>query len=119
MDDGTTDQALGLRLGVAGELATAEEEAVTSAGACRPGDTLGLIEGDVAVIGSDPADVAVRVLTRMLSGGGELVTLITGSAATYGLAGTVRDHLREHRPDVEVVVYEGGQDRCPLLVGVE
>jgi DAK2 domain fusion protein YloV len=102
-----------------GELTTAEEEAVTSAGICRPGDTLGLIDGDVAVIGSDPADVAVRILMRMLSGGGELVTLITGSAAPDGLAGAVQDHLHEHRPDVEVVVYEGGQDRYPLLLGVE
>ncbi|GLY84139.1 DAK2 domain-containing protein [Actinoallomurus iriomotensis] len=99
-----------------GRLETAEEEAVTSAGICRAGDTLGLIDDDVAVIGADPADVATRVLERMLSGGGELVTLITGEAAG-GLADAVREHLR--RPEVEIVVYEGGQERYPLLIGVE
>jgi DAK2 domain fusion protein YloV len=102
-----------------GHLETAEEEAVTSAGICRPGDTLGHIDGDVAVLGSDLTDVAVRILRRMLSGGGELVTLITGSGVCADLVDAVREHLREHRPDVEVVVYDGGQDRYPLLIGVE
>jgi DAK2 domain fusion protein YloV len=102
-----------------GQLETAEEEAVTSVGICRPGDTLGLIEGDVSVIGPDLTDVALRVLTRMLSGGGELVTLITGTGAPAGLVEAVREHLHERSPDVEVVVYDGGQDRYPLLVGVE
>jgi DAK2 domain fusion protein YloV len=102
-----------------GQLETAAEEAVTSAGICRPGDTLGLIDGDVSVIGADLADVATRILTRMLSGGGELVTLITGTGAPADLVETVRARLHEHRPDVEVVVYEGGQDRYPLLIGVE
>lgn len=102
-----------------GELETAEEEAVTSAGICRPGDTLGLIDGDVSVIGADLTDVAVRIVMRMLSGGGELVTLITGAGVPEDLAEAVREHLHERRPDVEVMVYEGGQDRYPLLMGVE
>jgi DAK2 domain fusion protein YloV len=102
-----------------GQLETAEEEAVTSVGICHPGDTLGLIEGDVSVIGPDLTDVALRILTRMLSGGGELVTLITGIGAPGGLVEAVHRHLHEHRPDVEVVVYDGGQDRYPLLIGVE
>ncbi|MGH3380849.1 MAG: DAK2 domain-containing protein, partial [Actinoallomurus sp.] len=102
-----------------GELETAAEEAVTSAGICRPGDTLGLIDGDVSVIGSDPTDVAVRIVMRMLSGGGELVTLITGAGVPEELTGAVLERLHEERPDVEVVVYEGGQDRYPLLLGVE
>jgi DAK2 domain fusion protein YloV len=102
-----------------GQLEVAAQEAVTSAGICRPGDTLGLIDGDVSVIDEDLAGVAVRILDRMLSGGGELVTLITGAGVPAGLAGAVAGHLRAHRPDVEVVVYEGGQDRYPLLIGVE
>ncbi|MFB9838593.1 hypothetical protein [Actinoallomurus acaciae] len=72
----------------------------------------------MAVIGADPTDVATRVVDRMLSGGGELVTLITGEAAG-GLADAVREHLRGHRLDVEVTVYEGGQERYPLFIGVE
>ena len=92
---------------------------MTSAGICRPGDTLGLIDGDVSVIGEDLTGVATRILDRMLSGGGELVTLIMGAGAPADLAGEVSDHLHAHRPDVEVAVYDGGQNRYPLLIGVE
>jgi dihydroxyacetone kinase-like predicted kinase len=73
----------------------------------------------VSLIGADLTEVATGILTRMLSGGGELVTLITGTEAPAGLVDAVRERLHELRPDVEVVVYEGGQDRYPLLIGVE
>lgn len=102
-----------------GHLEVAAEEAVTSAGLCRPGDVLGLIEGDVAMIGATVAEVARRLLDRMLSGGGELVTLIPGAPAPPGLAADLEAHLRERHPDVEAGVHDGGQERCPLLVGVE
>ncbi|MEV4258868.1 hypothetical protein AB0J52_37400 [Spirillospora sp. NPDC049652] len=55
----------------------------------------------------------------MLSGGGELVTLVRGATAPAGLTGVLEAHLRERHPDVEAVSYEGRQERYPLLVGVE
>jgi DAK2 domain fusion protein YloV len=102
-----------------GHLQIAEGEGFTSVGICRAGDVLGLVEGDVAVIGTDLTGVAREVLDRMLWGGGELVTLIPGATAPEGLAGLLEEHLRVSRPDVEVVTYEGGQQRYPLLVGIE
>jgi DAK2 domain fusion protein YloV len=102
-----------------GRLQVAEEEAVTSAGICRPGDVLGLIDGDVAVIGEELTGVALLILDRMLSGGGELVTVITGADAPAGLAEAVLAHLHDDRPGVEAAVYDGGQGRYPLLIGVE
>lgn len=102
-----------------GHLEVAAEEAVTSVGLCQPGDVLGLIEGDVATIGADVAAVAADVLDRMLSGGGELVTLIARRHAPPGLAAALEDHLRRAHPDVEVGVYDGDQERYPLLIGVE
>ncbi|GLZ07170.1 dihydroxyacetone kinase [Actinomadura sp. NBRC 104412] len=102
-----------------GHLELAVEEAVTSVGLCQPGDVLGLIEGDVVMIGSDLTGVAAHVLDRMLSGGGELVTLIHGVDAPDDLVEALETHLRDRHPDVEVCVYEGGQVRSPLLIGVE
>ncbi|WP_407701572.1 DAK2 domain-containing protein [Thermomonospora amylolytica] len=49
-----------------GHLQIATGEGVTSVGLCRAGDVLGLVEGDVAVIGADLAAVARQVLDRML-----------------------------------------------------
>lgn len=102
-----------------GHLEIAAGEGFTSVGICQAGDVLGLIESDVAMIGTDLAEVARKVLDRMLSGGGELVTLIPGVTAPEGLEESLERHLREARPDVELVVYQGGQERYPLLVGVE
>ncbi|MCE7079923.1 DAK2 domain-containing protein [Streptomyces sp. ST2-7A] len=101
-----------------GELGTAESESWTSAGVCRAGDVLGLIDGDVVVFGGDPARIAAEVLDRMLSGGGELVTLVTGADVPGGLADRLEEHLRSRHPGVDTVRYEGRQG-SPLLIGVE
>ncbi|MFG1945111.1 DAK2 domain-containing protein [Nonomuraea sp. NPDC048826] len=102
-----------------GHVVVADREGVTSAGLCHPGDVLGLIDGDVAVIGRTLEEVAALVVDRMLAGGGELVTLVTGADAPDGLAPGVAGHLRRVRPDADLVVYGGEQGGYPLLVGVE
>ncbi|MCW2885005.1 MAG: hypothetical protein JWL58_1867 [Streptosporangiaceae bacterium] len=102
-----------------GHLQMAVHEAFTSVGICQPGDVLGLIDGDVRVIGTDLVQVATEVLDRMLSGGGELVTLIPGLAASTELPAMLEEHLHVRRPDVEAAVYEGRQELYPLLIGVE
>ncbi|MEQ4719146.1 DAK2 domain-containing protein [Nonomuraea sp. B19D2] len=102
-----------------GHVTVADREAVTSAGVCRPGDVLGMIDGDVAVIGGSLDRVATMVVDRMVAGGGELVTLVTGSEAPPGLAADLEEHLRRTRPDVDLVVYDGEQGGYPLLIGVE
>ncbi|MEV1241720.1 DAK2 domain-containing protein [Nonomuraea sp. NPDC049750] len=102
-----------------GHLVVADREAVTSAGVCRPGDVLGLIDGDVSVIGGTLEEVATLVVDRMVGGGGELVTLVAGADAPVRLAAHVEAHLRVIRPDVDLVVYDGEQGGYPLLIGVE
>jgi DAK2 domain fusion protein YloV len=103
------------------ELAVAEGESWTMAGVCQAGDVLGLIDGDVAVIGEAAAmqATAATVLDRMLAAGGEMVTLIVGEDAVPGLADGLVAHLRRTNPVVDAVVYEGGQGAAPLVVGVE
>ncbi len=101
-----------------GELAVAERQSWTTAGICQAGDVLGLIDGDVAVIGGDLAEVAGDVLERMLSAGGELVTLVLGAAAPPGLAARLEAQVRGGHYGVDTLVYEGRQD-APLLIGVE
>ncbi|HEU5158304.1 MAG TPA: DAK2 domain-containing protein [Streptosporangiaceae bacterium] len=95
-------------------------------------EIIGRIAGEVTVRGTDLAQVARELLDRLLSGGGELVTLILGAGAGAGagagtgtgagvadLGATLDDHLRVTHPGAEVVRYDGGQERFPLLVGVE
>ncbi|QNN52097.1 DAK2 domain-containing protein [Nocardioides mesophilus] len=101
-----------------GGVTVAARRAMTTAGPCEPGDVLGAIEGDFTVVGADLFTVAVEVLERLLGGGGELVTLVTGQGAG-DLPDRCSKHLASRHPMVDVVVYDGGQDRYPLLVGVE
>jgi uncharacterized protein len=101
-----------------GAVTVAARQAMTTAGPCEPGDVLGVIEGDFVIVGHDLLDVATDVVERLLGGGGELVTLVAGADAG-DLAERTATHLESSRPTVDVVVYEGGQQRYPLLVGVE
>ena len=101
-----------------GAVTVAARQAMTTAGPCEPGDVLGAIEGDFVVIGDDLFTVATEVLERLLGGGGELVTLV-GGADGGDLAERCADHLGATRPTVDVVAYAGGQQRYPLLIGVE
>ncbi|QWC85436.1 DAK2 domain-containing protein [Nocardioidaceae bacterium] len=101
-----------------GAVTVAARQAMTTAGPCEPGDALGVIGGDFAVVGDHIETVAVEVVDRLIGAGGELVTLVAG-AEGEGLAQHCADHLAQHHPTVDVAVYEGGQPRYPLLVGVE
>ncbi|RKN30164.1 DAK2 domain-containing protein [Micromonospora musae] len=101
------------------EVCHASREALTVAGPCQPGDVLALVEGEVHLIGVDLVDTCVAMVDRMLGGGGELVTLISGADAPDGLVDAVRAHVGRRWPFVEVQAYPGGQPHYPLLVGVE
>ncbi|MER7625123.1 DAK2 domain-containing protein [Streptomyces sp. NPDC126503] len=101
------------------ELAVAERRSFTSAGVCQAGDVLGLIEGDVAVIGQDLTETARTVLDRMLQAGGELVTLVVADDTPPGLADTLEAHVRRAHLAVDTTTYHAGAGAPPLLIGVE
>ncbi|MFF5639207.1 DAK2 domain-containing protein [Streptomyces sp. NPDC012825] len=101
------------------ELAVAEHRSFTSAGVCQAGDVLGLIEGDVAVIGKDLTETARTVLDRMLSAGGELVTLVVADDTPPGLAADLEHHVRRGYLAVDTTTYHAGAEAPPLLIGVE
>ncbi|WP_432117882.1 DAK2 domain-containing protein [Streptomyces sp. bgisy032] len=101
------------------EVTVAEAESWTMAGICQAGDVLGLIDGDVAVIGSDVAATAETVLDRMLAAGGEMVTLVLGDDAPDTVAEHLESRVREGYLAVDTVVYRGGRQGALLLIGVE
>lgn len=101
-----------------GEVGVAAEQAFTTAGICQAGDVLGLIDGDVALIGTDAERVAAELLERMLSAGGELVTLVVGEAADPALPEALTERVRRGYLGVDTAVYAGRQSAL-LLIGVE
>ncbi len=101
-----------------GAVSVAVRRAMTSAGPCEPGDVLGSVEDDFTVVGQDLLAVGVEVLERLLGGGGELVTVLAGGGKR-SLAERCAAHVRSAHPSIDVLVYDGGQRRDPLLFGVE
>ncbi|MFG2358006.1 DAK2 domain-containing protein [Streptomyces sp. NPDC048521] len=101
------------------EVVVAEHQSWTTAGVCQAGDVLGLIDGDVAVIGADVTATAETVLDRMLQAGGELVTLVVGDEAPHTAAEHLQTRVRDAYLAVDTVVYRGGRQGALLLIGVE
>lgn len=102
-----------------GAVTVAARQAMTMAGPCEVGDALGVIAGDFAVVGDDLGSVALIVLHRLLAAGGELVTLVSGKDGGAAIAERATAWVEEYHPHVDVVVYNGGQERYPLLMSVE
>jgi DAK2 domain fusion protein YloV len=102
-----------------GAVTIATEPGITMAGPCEAGDVLGVVAGDFAFVGKDLDAVARDVVDRLLSPGVEMLTLVTGAEAGDGLAERLTEHVRDQRVDVDVVVYDGGQEHYPLFVAVE
>lgn len=102
-----------------GAVTIAVKEALTSGGHCRPGDALGIVDGDIVLVGDDLSTIAVQVLERLLGAGGELVTLLTGADIDAELLDGVQRWLHDEVPHAEVTVLAGGQAAYPLLIGVE
>lgn len=101
-----------------GAVTVAAKKAMTTAGPCSEGDALGVVHGDFAIVGEDLYEVATGVLERLLGGGGELVTLVVGIDA--GDLADACDHwVQCAHPGVDVAIYQGGQERYPLLMAVE
>jgi dihydroxyacetone kinase-like predicted kinase len=117
-DDDVLHMTAAARHARSGAVTVAAKRAMTTAGPCEPGDALGVVEGDFTVVGEDLLEVATEVLERLLGGGGELVTVVAG-AEGQELAERCAAHLAARHPTVDVVVYDGGQERYPVLLGVE
>ncbi|MFF9775242.1 DAK2 domain-containing protein [Streptomyces sp. NPDC013978] len=101
------------------EVVIAERQSWTMAGICQAGDVLGLVDGDVAVIGTDVTATAAAVVDRMLAAGGEMVTLVLGDGAPADVVEHVESRVREGYLAVDTVVYRGGRQGALLLIGVE
>jgi DAK2 domain fusion protein YloV len=118
LDSDVVQMAAAARGARHGAVTIAAKDAMTTAGPCSAGDALGVINGDFAIVAADLYEVACGVLERLIGGGGELVTLVAGAEAG-DLAEACEHWVGRAHPGVDVVVYEGGQDRYPLLMAVE
>jgi hypothetical protein len=103
-----------------GEVTQAVRDTNTDAGVVKNGDWIGLVRGDgVVAIGSTMVVAATQLLDQLLSGNGELLTMITGNLATARATEEIIAYMADKHPGVEVEVHPGGQPLYPFLFGVE
>ncbi|MGI9136248.1 MAG: DAK2 domain-containing protein [Candidatus Nanopelagicales bacterium] len=102
-----------------GAITTSVREALTSAGTCRPGDILGLVDGDIRFIGHEADATARELIVSMLAAGAELLTLVCGEGASEYMRTVLPRWLATEYQLVDVVTHEGGQPLWPLIIGVE
>lgn len=121
VDDGYTmaRAAAGCRRG---SVRLASQKALTWAGACEPGDGLGIAGDEVVVVAADLGAAAVRLIDLLMGSGGELVTVLIGAdvgSAADDIAGALAEHVRRRHPGTEFTSYRTGHRGDTLLIGVE
>jgi dihydroxyacetone kinase-like predicted kinase len=102
-----------------GAVTIANREGLTSGGPCKPGDVLGVVDGDIVLVGTDQLVIAREVVHRLLASGGELVTVLVGADAPDGIVGAIAAEAREEHRGVELNPLDGGQPVYSVLIGVE
>ncbi len=80
---------------------------------------VGLLGGDLIVAGAEEAGTALALTDLLVTGGTEMLTLVTGQSAGPGLAGLLAGHVAGSAPGVEVICYDGGMTDFLLLIGAE
>ena len=105
-----------------GSVRLATEQALTWAGACLPGDGLGISGDEVVVVDPDPVAAAGRLIDLLLGSGGELVTVLIGAGAQPGgdaVAEALAAHVRRRHPGTDFNSYRTDHRGDILLIGVE
>jgi DAK2 domain fusion protein YloV len=99
---------------VTGEVTTASRTATVDGVEVREGEWLGLVDGRVAVCGTDFDEVALGVARGVLAGGSDAFTAIVG-AERPRLDG-FWERFKQEFPGVDPEEKDGGQPHYPLLV---
>ena len=85
----------------------------------QAGDALTVVDGRIRAVSTDPEAAAQDLVDRLLGAGGDLVTLLVGTAMPEAAVTRLRIRIDAEHTDAEAVVIDGGQSSSWLVVGVE
>lgn len=101
------------------EVTHAVRDADSPAGRIRKGDCLGLVGGEVVVVGRDRLRVVLELVERLARDEHEVLTLLAGAEAPEEEAERVAAALGAAHPSLEVELHRGDQPHYPYLIGLE
>ncbi len=102
-----------------GAITRSTRDVLTMAGACKSGDYLGLIDGEISAIESDLLLSSQNILRRMLATGAELLTIVTGVEVTDSEVESLLAWVKTGYPLIELELVSGEQPLWPFIFGVE
>lgn len=103
-----------------GEITTAVREACFDDTEVKPGDIIGLYDGQLVCRGDTPEEAIYRLLERMdAEGEAEIFTLYYGQPVTPAQAETLRAALAARYPDRVIEMLAGDQPYYHYLIAVE
>ena len=100
-----------------GEVTIASRDVTLDGIEVRKGAWLGLAEGAAVASGQSFDTVAGAVAERLLDGGREILTLLTG--ADKPQLDSLVDEIGARHPEIEIEIHAGGQPHYPLLLSAE
>ena len=92
---------------------------MTWAGACQPGDGLGIAGDEVLIVAEDITAAGAGLIDLLLVAGGELVTVLSGADVDPGVGEALSEHVHREHLGAELVTYHTGHRGDALLIGVE
>jgi len=101
------------------ELTTATRSVEIDGVNVKEGQTIGLLDGKLACSGDDLEQVLWEALSRGHADQAELITLYYGADLATATAHQLADLIRDHYPQQEVEVLEGGQPHYQLILSLE
>ncbi len=103
-----------------GAVRVATETALTWAGACEPGNGLGVAGDEVLIVAPDVAGAATGLIDLFLGAGGELITVLAGDGVDVdSVEAALRRHVHDHHLGIELAIYRTEHRGDALLIGVE
>lgn len=82
-------------------------------------DIIGLAEGQIAVVGSDPNEVAFNLLETLVDEDSSVISIYYGADQNAEAALALSEDVQEKYPECEVEVYQGEQPLYYYIVSVE
>jgi len=102
-----------------GAITRATRDVLTMAGACKTGDYLGLIDGEISTVDQNFLASSQTILRRMLAPGAELLTIVTGAEVSTSEVEFILQWVTSSYPLIECELVSGEQPLWPFIFGVE
>ncbi|MDE0267412.1 MAG: DAK2 domain-containing protein [Acidimicrobiaceae bacterium] len=102
-----------------GEVTRAVRDSVSTIGAIKTGDWIGVGPNGVVVITQDETQAVIELFSALLNEQQhELLTILTGTDANEASIAAVEAHIANQHPDLEVEIHDGGQPLYPYYIGL-